>query len=185
MIHHGEIVIFFYIVRMQENMLNQEPAQSRKADDEIDILELVGILLAKWPILLVFVLVGASAGFFVSNYIRPAFSSDALLQVDQNGSSAGLALGDMGALLDVASPADAEIQLIQSRRVLEVVVDVEHLSYAAMPVALLPRLLHKEGRVDVGFLHIPSLKFLIISNIYVFIFIKIKIFLSLKFLKFN
>ena len=140
---------------MQENVLNPESGQSKKADDEIDILEIVSILIAKWPILIAFVLVGMVAGFFVANYIRPAFSSDALLQVDQNGSSAGLALGDMGAMLDVASPADAEIQLIQSRRVLEVVVDAEHLSYDAIPVALLPRLLHQEGRVDVGYLHLP------------------------------
>lgn len=140
---------------MQENVLNPESGQSKKADDEIDILEIVSILIAKWPILIAFVLVGMVAGFFVANYIRPAFSSDALLQVDQNGSSAGLALGDMGAMLDVASPADAEIQLIQSRRVLEVVVEAEHLSYDAIPVALLPRLLHQEGRVDVGYLRLP------------------------------
>lgn len=141
---------------MQQNNINVDSAQQKNADDEIDILELVGILLAKWPILVVFVALGAVSGFIVSNYIRPEFSSDALLQVDQNGNSAGLAMGDMGALLDVASPADAEIQLIQSRRVLSVVVDKEHLSYGATPVALLPRLLHKEGRVDVGYLRLPK-----------------------------
>ena len=122
-------------------VLRQKDAPWKNADDEIDILELVGVLLAKWPILAVFVVLGTVSGFIVSNYIRPVFSSDALLQVDLNGNSASLAMGEMGALLDAASPADAEIQLIRSRRVLSVVVDKEHLSYGATPVALLPRLL--------------------------------------------
>ena len=124
---------------MQQNNVNMDYAQQKNADDEIDILELVGVLLAKWPILAVFVVLGTVSGFIVSNYIRPVFSSDALLQVDLNGNSASLAMGEMGALLDAASPADAEIQLIRSRRVLSVVVDKEHLSYGATPVALLPR----------------------------------------------
>ncbi len=124
-------------------------------DDEIDILELLGILLAKWPVLLAFVVAGTLCGAFVANYIRPSYASDALLQVDLNGSSLGIALGDMGALLDGASPSDAEIQLIQSRRVLDEVVSKERLSFSATPVAFLPRLLHTEGRVDVGLLHLP------------------------------
>ena len=73
-------------------------AQQKNADDEIDILELVGVLLAKWPILAVFVVLGTVSGFIVSNYIRPVFSSDALLQVDLNGNSASLVMGVMGAL---------------------------------------------------------------------------------------
>lgn len=125
-------------------------------DDEIDILELLGILLSKWPVLLGFVVAGTLCGAFVANYIRPAYTSDALLQVDLNGSSLGIALGDMGALLDGASPSDAEIQLIQSRRVLDEVVEKERLSFSAMPVAFLPRLLHTEGRVDVGLLRLPQ-----------------------------
>ena len=135
---------------MPKNLRNQNTAEFQPMDDdEIDILELLGILLAKWPVLLGFVAVGTLCGVFVSNYIRPSYTSDALLQVDLNGSSLGIALGDMGALLDGASPSDAEIQLIQSRRVLDEVVAKERLSFSAMPVAFLPRLLHTEGRVDV------------------------------------
>lgn len=141
---------------MPKNLRNQNTAEFQPMDDdEIDILELLGILLSKWPVLLGFVAVGTLCGVFVSNYIRPSYTSDALLQVDLNGSSLGIALGDMGALLDGASPSDAEIQLIQSRRVLDEVVAKERLSFSAMPVAFLPRLLHTEGRVDVGFLRLP------------------------------
>ncbi len=141
---------------MQKNLRNQNAAEFQPLDDdEIDILELLGILLAKWPVLLAFVVAGTLCGAFVANYIRPSYASDALLQVDLNGSSLGIALGDMGALLDGASPSDAEIQLIQSRRVLDEVVSKERLSFSATPVAFLPRLLHTEGRVDVGLLHLP------------------------------
>ena len=141
---------------MQKNLRNQNAAEfQRMDDDEIDILELLGILLAKWPVLLAFVVVGALSGGFVANYIRPSYASDALLQVDLNGSSLGIALGDMGAMLDGASPSDAEIQLIRSRRVLDEVVKKERLSFSATPVAFLPRLFHTEGRVDVELLHLP------------------------------
>lgn len=141
---------------MQLNTTNQNTGTSA-GEDEIDLLELLDVLLSKWPILLAFVLVATVAGVFVVNYMRPLYSSDALLQVNQGGNSAGLALGDMGAILDVASPADAEIQLIQSRRVLDEVVQKEHLAYSATPVALGARLLHEEGRVDVGLLHLPQI----------------------------
>lgn len=142
---------------MPKNLRNQNAAELQPMDDdEIDILELLGILLAKWPVLLGFVVVGTLCGIFIANYIRPSYTSDALLQVDLNGSSLGIALGDMGALLDGASPSDAEIQLIQSRRVLDEVVEKERLSFSATPVAFFPRLLHTEGRVDVGFLRLPQ-----------------------------
>lgn len=142
---------------MQKYLRNQKDVERQIAeDDEIDLLELFGILAAKWPVLLAFVLVGTLLGVFVANYLRPSYSSDAMLQVDTNGSSLGLALGDMGALLDGASPSDAEIQLIRSRRVLDEVVEKERLAFSATPVALVPRLFHTEGRVEVGFLRLPQ-----------------------------
>lgn len=128
----------------------------QKNDDEIDLVEIAQILISKWPALLIFTLCGGLLGLFVASYLRPVFSSNALLQVEQSGKGAGVAFGDMGALLEVASPADAEIQLIGSRYVLDEVVLKEHLSISATPVALLPRLLRKEGRVDLEELHIPA-----------------------------
>lgn len=141
---------------MQKERKNLEASVPNGDDGEIDILELLGVLLAKWPLLLASVIFFSAVGVFVVNYLRPAFTSDALLQVNQSGKSAGLAFGEMGALLDVSSPADAEIELIKSRRVLDEVVEREHLAYSATPVALFPRLFHSEGRVDLGLLHLPK-----------------------------
>lgn len=125
-------------------------------DDEIDVFALFSLLLAKWPILLAFVVVGVVAGAFTVNYLRPVFHSDVLLQMDLQGNKAGMAIGDMGALFDEPSPAEAEIELIQSRMVLDSVVARVHLAYGATPVNLYRRLTHEEGRVDLGYLHLPA-----------------------------
>lgn len=125
------------------------------ANDEIGVFELLSILLSKWPVLLAFVLVGVVAGAFTVNYLRPAYHSDVLLQMDLQGNKAGMAIGDMGALFDEPSPAEAEIELIQSRMVLDSVVARVHLAYGATPVNLYRRLTHEEGRVDLGYLHLP------------------------------
>jgi tyrosine-protein kinase Etk/Wzc len=89
--------------------------------------------------------------------MRPQYTSDALLQIDVKGNKAGKAMGEMGALLDVASPAEAEIELLKSRMVLNYVVEQEHLCYNAYPIGSLDRLLHKQGRMDLEFLYIPEI----------------------------
>ena len=75
----------------------------------------------------------------------------------KGGNKATKAMGEMGALLDVSSPADAEIELIKSRMVLDYVVDAERLAYSATPISKLNRLLHREGRMDIEELSIPAL----------------------------
>jgi len=137
------------------NSKGNAESQNSNEGNEIDLLELFSVLLAKWLILCIFVLVGVALGLFAINYIRPAFHSDVLLQLDTQGNKSAMAMGDMGALMDVASPADAEIELIQSRMVLDSVVAKEHLAFNAVPVGLSRRLSHTEGRVDLGLLHIP------------------------------
>ncbi len=62
----------------------------------------------------------------------------------------------MGAVLDLASPADAEIELIKSRMVLSYVVEAEHLYLWTIPVGSWDRLLHREGRLDLDSLEIPK-----------------------------
>ncbi len=125
-------------------------------DDEIDLLEVLGILL-KYKAFLVFcIILGCIAGFLASNWMRPQYTSDALLQIDVKGNKAGKAMGEMGALLDVASPAEAEIELLKSRMVLSYVVDQERLCFSAFPKGALKRLTHREGRMDLENLHIPE-----------------------------
>lgn len=133
-----------------------EGVQQTQTANTISLLEALFLLWKKRYLLALFVLLGAVVGVGMGQWIRPQFTSDALLQIDIKGSKAGKAMGEMGALIDVASPADAEIQLIKSRMVLSYVVAQEHMTYSATSQAgALSRLLHREGRMDLDFLHLP------------------------------
>ena len=131
--------------------------QAPPAGDTITLVEALGILWKKKFILILFMVVGATLGVLLGNWIRPQYTSDALLQIDVKGNKTSKAMGEMGALLDVASPADAEIELIKSRMVLASVVEDEHLCFKATPVGRMDRLLHKEGRMDLEYLYIPEM----------------------------
>ena len=131
-------------------------AQAATPSNSISLLEALFILWKKRFLLLLFIAVGAVVGILIGMWIRPQFTSDLLLQIDVKGNKSSKAMGEMGALLDVASPADAEIQLIKSRMVLSQVVNEEHLVYSATPQNNLNRLLHREGRMDIDFLEIPT-----------------------------
>ena len=128
-----------------------------KDDDEIDLLEVLGLLLKHKLFLSFCIAVGCVVGFLASNWMTPQYTSDALLQIDVKGNKAGKAMGEMGALLDVASPAEAEIELLKSRMVLSFVVEQERLCFNAYPVGVLDRLLHKQGRMDLENLYIPEI----------------------------
>lgn len=124
-------------------------------DDEIDILEILVFLRTKWKFLTLFLILGIVAGGLVAMWMRPAYKSDILLQVDVKGNKSGMALGEMGALLDVSTPSVAEMELIKSRMVLSNVVDLERMCFSANPLNKMDRLLHKEGRMDLEYLKIP------------------------------
>lgn len=144
---------------MQEESKQQTisvAAIAQPQNDTITLLEAIGILWKRRLFLCGMVLLGTVIGLLVSFWIRPQFTSDALLQIDVKGNKASKAMGEMGALLEVASPADAEIELIKSRMVLSYVVEEEHLCFSATPVNKLKRLLHKEGRMDIEALEIPE-----------------------------
>lgn len=141
----------------QVNAKNGSNTGSAKNDDEIDLLEVLGILLKHKLFLFFCLVVGAVVGFLASNWVRPQYTSDALLQIDVKGNKAGKAMGEMGALLDVASPAEAEIELLKSRMVLSYVVEQERLCFNAYPKGPMKRLTHKEGRMDLENLHIPEI----------------------------
>ncbi|PWJ61139.1 MULTISPECIES: polysaccharide biosynthesis tyrosine autokinase [unclassified Fibrobacter] len=140
----------------QKNSVNQA-SEPLKTDDSIDLLEVIGILWAKKHIIFVFLLMGGLFGFLLMNWIRPEYTSDAMIQVDIRGNKVSRAMGEMGALLDMASPSDAEIELVKSRSVLAYVVEEEHLRFNAVPIGKMDRLLHREGRMDIDELDIPEI----------------------------
>ncbi len=138
---------------MNEKMTQNTSTKS--TDDEIDILEILVYLKGKWKFLLIFLILGISCGVLVSKWLRPSFKSDILLQVNVKGNKQGLALGEMGALLDVSTPSAAEMELIKSRVVLDQVVNDERLCFSAVPLDKVDRLMQREGRMDLELLVIP------------------------------
>ena len=101
----------------EQKIIAQAPIQVQQGNDTITLLEAIQILWDKKFTLALFIIAGGLIGFCIANWLRPQYTSDVLLQIDVKGSKAGKAMGDMGALLDVASPADAEIELLKSRMV--------------------------------------------------------------------
>lgn len=130
----------------------------QKSGNVPTLIEFFVLLWNKKWFVLGFVLLTALLGSLYAMWVRPQFTSDVLLQVNVKGSSskATKAMGEMGAVLDLASPADAEIELIKSRMVLSYVTSAEHLHLNAVPYGFWNRLSHQEGRMDVDSLHIPQ-----------------------------
>ena len=141
----------------QYNMSSSSSNAKNKDDDEIDLLEVLSLLLKHKLFLGVCIFFGCIFGFLAANWMSPQYTCDALLQIDVKGNKAGKAMGEMGALLEVASPAEAEIELLKSRMVLSYVVEQEHLCFNAYPIGAMDRLLHKQGRMDLENLYIPEI----------------------------
>ena len=138
---------------MDENIKKIQPLEG-----SITLLNVAQILWNRRWVILLFTLLTAIFGYAYAMWVRPQYTSDVLLQVNVKGTSSKStkALGEMGAVLDLASPADAEIELIKSRMVLSEVVAVEHLHIWTIPIGASDRFTHKEGRMDVDSLIIPE-----------------------------
>ena len=138
---------------MDENIKKIQPLEG-----SITLLDVAQTLWNRRWVILLFTLLTAIFGYAYAMWVRPQYTSDVLLQVNVKGTSSKStkALGEMGAVLDLASPADAEIELIKSRMVLSEVVAVEHLHIWTIPIGASDRFTHKEGRMDVDSLIIPE-----------------------------
>ncbi len=135
----------------------EEIKNAQMEGSSLTVVDFAHLLWKKKFLIALFVVVAALIGSFYAMWVRPQFTSDALLQVNVKGTSskATKAFGEMGAVLDLASPADAEIELIKSRMVLSYVATAEHLYLWTVPVGFWDRLLHREGRLDLDSLWIP------------------------------
>ena len=126
-----------------------------KKTEEKDLFELVQNLLKNWFIVLPCVLFAVAVGVFVAMWIRPVYQVDALLQIETKNGKGPSMMGDMAALFATTSPAETEIELIKSRRVLGSTVEAKRLQYYAMPKGKWDRLLHREGRMELMNFDVP------------------------------
>lgn len=123
--------------------------------ESVDVVELLKILLKNWVVILPCVFVAACVGVFLSMWARPVYQVSALVQVESKSGGASAMMGDLGSFFSAASPAETEIELIRSRRVMGPTVEKKRLNYKVIPLNRLSRLLHKEGRLELSQLEIP------------------------------
>lgn len=138
--------------------MTEDVKKTQSLGEAITVIEIAQLLWKRKFLIALFVFIATVLGIVYAMWVRPQFTCDVLLQVNTKGhsSKATKAFGEMGAVLDLASPADAEIELIKSRMVLSYVVEAEHLYLWTIPVGFWDRLTHKEGRMELDSLRIPS-----------------------------
>ncbi len=102
--------------------------------EEIDLRDYIVTLLdARWLIIAI-TLLGLLLGVFVAWVKTPVYQSDALVQVEDTRGSSIPGLEDLSSVLGESSSADAEIEILRSRRILGSVVDDLHLDIVAEPL---------------------------------------------------
>lgn len=104
-----------------------KPAINREAN-ELDLSDLFGSLLRGWKTLLLCALLGLIIGLLYIRYVNPTYQSNALIQIDDTSQGVSTLGENISSLVggDI-SKSQAEAELIQSRMVLEPVMDKLHL----------------------------------------------------------
>jgi len=123
--------------------------------EETDLFDLLKDLAKNWKIMIPCIILAGIIGVIVAMWIRPIYTVDALLQIEsKNNKSAGL-MGGLPSLFAPTSPAETEIELIKSRQIIGDAVEKMHLQYEAVPINVMDRLLHREGRMEINKYEIP------------------------------
>ncbi|HOX52209.1 MAG TPA: Wzz/FepE/Etk N-terminal domain-containing protein, partial [Fibrobacteria bacterium] len=122
---------------------------------ETTLVELVMLGVRSWPLLLAGGVVFGAMGFVASRFLPSKYKTTALLQIDTQSRRPSGALGEMADLFQSDARAETETELIQSRAVIETVVDSLGLDNQAVSKAIARRLTGTAGRMDVAALRIP------------------------------
>jgi tyrosine-protein kinase Etk/Wzc len=89
-------------------------------NESIDLGEMFLIILNNWKLIVICVFAAVILSLLYLRQARSVYSVDGLVQIVSTQSASDALLGDSGlaALANIKSPADTEIQLLQSRFVL-------------------------------------------------------------------
>ena len=108
-------------------------AKTQSADDEIDLLALLGALLdARWTIIACTLAVTMMAILFVT-ISTPVYQAGAMLQVEEKAASLP-GLEDLSEAFGTESSTQAEVEIIKSRSVVGTAVDNLNLTTKVTPV---------------------------------------------------
>ena len=109
---------------MSKTAPNNSVNDATQKDDEIDLIALLLTLLRGWKTILACALLGLALGITYSRYVQPTYQTDALLQIDEKSKGIAALGADISDLVgESTSAAETERELINSRMVLEPVVD--------------------------------------------------------------
>ena len=114
---------------MSKTAPNNSVNDATQKDDEIDLIALLLTLLRGWKTILACALLGLALGVTYSRYVQPTYQTDALLQIDEKSKGIAALGADISNLVgESTSAAETERELINSRMVLEPVIDKLHLN---------------------------------------------------------
>ncbi|MFM0395717.1 polysaccharide biosynthesis tyrosine autokinase [Paraburkholderia phytofirmans] len=117
------------------NMLKQSCAADTAANDEIDLSEIIGVIREN-RLLIALITAGMMViGMAYAFLGTPVYRADAVIQVDEDSGTGNIndKLGDLAALFQNKATADAEIELIRSRMVVNEAVRGLHLDINVKP----------------------------------------------------
>ena len=116
-----------------QSSVSAMPLAEPQDDDGIDLLGLLDVMLeARWLIAgvtLLALLLGGTYAFLS----RPVYEANTLIQVEENLTAGGGAVGEAATLFDVKSSAAAEMEILRSRLVVAQAVDDLQLYVTASP----------------------------------------------------
>ncbi|MEM5430277.1 polysaccharide biosynthesis tyrosine autokinase [Cupriavidus oxalaticus] len=116
---------------MNQNPTYQSPAAP--AEDEIDLVKYLDVLLAsRWMIISIAAVILA-LGVAYAFLARPEYEADILVQVEDSPADAKSLLGDVSNLFDVKTDAAAEMEILRSRMVVDRAVESLRLYIEAKP----------------------------------------------------
>jgi tyrosine-protein kinase Etk/Wzc len=107
--------------------------QSTDSSGDLSLQDVIGIVLDDWKLVFLAVFVVTALGGFHLWRTTPIYKVDALVQLEEKDAGAQALFGDAGAMFEIASPAEAEMEIIRSRMVLGRVVDALKLDIVAVP----------------------------------------------------
>jgi len=98
-------------------------SQNTNTEDTIDLKELFFSLIAQWKLIALCIILSLVCALLYLRTTPDIYQVDALVQVEENKGASAALLGDLSNMIEQKSPAQAEIEILQSRLVLGTVID--------------------------------------------------------------
>nr|WP_171334091.1 polysaccharide biosynthesis tyrosine autokinase [Acinetobacter tandoii] len=122
-------------------------SQNTNTEDTIDLKELFFSLIAQWKLIALCIILSLVCALLYLRTTQDIYAVDALIQVeDSKGAGTAALLGNLSAMVDQKSPAQAEIEILRSRLVLGQVIQQLHLDFSISSTddTVLHRLLNQD-----------------------------------------